>query len=749
MIRLHNISKYYHTANSVGLGLQKISLDFSIGEFVVVTGQSGSGKSTLLNIISGLDTYEDGEMYVFGEETSHFTVDDWEQYRAKNIGYISQNYNIVNSYTVLQNILVTLDLQDYPKEKRKQRALELIEMVGLTDRKNHKAGKLSGGEKQRTVIARALAKDAPIIVCDEPTGNLDSESSKAIISLIEKIKEDKLVVLVTHDFDKVRHIATRSIRLRDGEVIEDHQIKENIVQTNTMETSEEKEHLIHKIPFSTMLKTSIRNLFATPKRLFFMLTLQSIITGIFIFIYAFLYLSSDLLIGELAGDNDSSHRIEIVRRDEQKITDVSEFENNDLVKSVVELEMIFHAYKAIGNVDEESTDGTYPLGEINMNDATVLNEADITAGRLPNANEVVLSELSMQLYDLEIGDEVSLLRAYTKYAKSIGDVYIISGTTLRGNNQSVYFNSAIFEDRELALDGLINSAGKALNYRYIKKEPLNPEPNPPETYDVMPSGKFVFDETLDDWEIKIPTGTVWPDDYNVTVTYLEMSIGSYYGDQYIFEDIDLENVTRFRDSTSNVYLSTTYQEVLLDHYFNDDFEPTKIVLNVSDLTDGKRLAREIDQDTYRLFYYVAAVDSREALLTQEQFSLISYIIIIVVGSLLYTIFGVALRNVYQARKKDFTIFRSIGANRSFLAKQMIVEQLFSTIIAFSIIVIVIQLLSIYNYQVSRTMLHVNGWQYLILFAISVVLSIQVVLKSNRQIFNISVVSSLNESGEAK
>jgi ABC-type lipoprotein export system ATPase subunit len=744
MIKLQNISKYYRTSNSVGLGLRKINLEFDKGEFVVVTGQSGSGKSTLLNVISGLDGYEEGEMYLFGEETSHFSVDDWEKYRALNIGYISQNYNIVNSYTVLQNVLVALETQDYPKEERKSRAMELIEMVGLTNRIHHKAGKLSGGEKQRTVIARALAKDAPVIVCDEPTGNLDSQSSKTIISLIEKLGKDKLIILVTHNYEEVKHIATRRIRLRDGEVIEDKRIVKQEPETQTDVIDFENQILNRNVPFLTLLNSSIRTLFATPKRLFFMLTLQTVITGIFIFIYAYLMHSSDLLIGELASDNDSSHRIELVKRDESKITDLSEFEDNDLIKSLVEYEMIFHAYQAIGLVDEESTTGTYAFGEINMNDAAVLTSKDLTNGRLPNGNEVVLSDLSMELYDLEIGDKVSLLRVYTKYTESIGDVYIISGTTLRGNNQSVYFNSSIFTDKDLALYGLLNLAGKSVKFDFYYSDPFNP--SPPTLSDILSTGKFVFDETLDDWEIEIPDNLF---ERRQVMTDVDILIGSYYGDQYIFDEILMENVRRINDPSNNVYLSTTYKDALIEYYFNDNYVPSKIVLNVHDLADGKKLANMIDQETYRLYYDVAALDTREAIMTQDQFSLVSYIVVLIVGTLLYTIFGVVLKNVYKARKKDFTIFRSIGANRSFLAKQMILEQIISSVFAFAFIVALILILSKYSYGIAEPMENVKLPQYLILFIVTIGLSIQVSLKANRQIFNISIVSSLNESEEAK
>jgi len=216
MLKLQNISKYYHSNDVVALGLRKVSLEFKLGEFVAVTGESGSGKSTLLNVISGLDTYEDGEMYVNGEETSYFSNEEWESYRRQYIGFVFQNYNIVDSYSVLENVMVALTIQGYDKARRKARALELIDRVGLSTHVHHKASKLSGGQKQRAVIARALAKDCPIIVADEPTGNLDSETGENIMSLLKEISRDKLVIVVTHNYDQVKDYATRKIRLFDG-----------------------------------------------------------------------------------------------------------------------------------------------------------------------------------------------------------------------------------------------------------------------------------------------------------------------------------------------------------------------------------------------------------------------------------------------------------------------------------------------------------------------------------------------------
>ena len=225
MLKLENVSKYYYNKGIIAVGFSKVNLELKLGEFVVITGESGSGKSTLLNVISGLDSYEDGEMYINGKETSHYTEKDFEDYRRKYIANIFQSFNLVNSYTVYQNVELVMLLNGYKKHKIKKQILKIIDDVGLTKFKNTKVSKLSGGQKQRVAIARAMVKDTPIIVADEPTGNLDSESAKEVLSILKKVAKDKLVVMVTHNIEQVEQYATRVIKMHDGRIIENNEIK--------------------------------------------------------------------------------------------------------------------------------------------------------------------------------------------------------------------------------------------------------------------------------------------------------------------------------------------------------------------------------------------------------------------------------------------------------------------------------------------------------------------------------------------
>lgn len=220
LLKLKNIGKIYETNNIYTVGIRNINLEFNLNEFVTIEGESGSGKSTLLNVIGANDTYEEGELYFDNNETSHFQISDWDKYREQNIATIFQDFNIIENLTVLENVEIAL-LRIKNTKIRKTKAIELINRVGLSNQINQKASKLSGGEKQRTVIARALAKDAPIILADEPTGNLDVKSSQDIASLLKEISKDKLIIVVTHNPEFFEKQRTRQVILKDGSVISD------------------------------------------------------------------------------------------------------------------------------------------------------------------------------------------------------------------------------------------------------------------------------------------------------------------------------------------------------------------------------------------------------------------------------------------------------------------------------------------------------------------------------------------------
>ena len=260
MIELKNVSKYYNNNGVVSLGLRNINLKMTKGEMIAIVGKSGSGKSTLLNVICAVDTYEDGEIYFNGNETSYFNQNDMDLFRKNYVSFIYQNYNIIDSYTVLENVMIPLIINGLSYKDAKAKATELIEKVGLGNRIHNKGIKLSGGEKQRCVIARALANDSPILACDEPTGNLDSKTGKEIIDLIKMVSKDKLVLIVTHNYDEIKDVVSRTITLSDGEVVSDTKAYEDDLPCTQMSLENKKAN-----PKSLAI-FALKNLKNTPKK---------------------------------------------------------------------------------------------------------------------------------------------------------------------------------------------------------------------------------------------------------------------------------------------------------------------------------------------------------------------------------------------------------------------------------------------------------------------------------------------------
>ena len=221
MLRLTNITKDYLSGDNTVHALRDVSLQFGKSEFVSILGPSGCGKTTLLNIIGGLDRYTSGEMAVAGVPTSAFRDRDWDTYRNHSIGFVFQSYNLIPHQSVLANVELALTLSGVGKAERRRRAEEALKKVGLGDQLKKKPSQMSGGQMQRVAIARALVNDPEILLADEPTGALDSETSVQIMELLKEVAKDKLVIMVTHNPDLAEQYSTRIIRLLDGKVISD------------------------------------------------------------------------------------------------------------------------------------------------------------------------------------------------------------------------------------------------------------------------------------------------------------------------------------------------------------------------------------------------------------------------------------------------------------------------------------------------------------------------------------------------
>ena len=245
MLEIKHIKKSYKTGDFVQKALNDVSIQFRQNEFVAILGPSGSGKTTLLNVLGGLDHYDSGDLIINGKSTKNFKAADWDAYRNNSVGFIFQSYNLIGHISIQDNVEMALTLSNVKKKERRKRAREALKSVGLLEHAHKRPNQLSGGQMQRVAIARSLVNNPDIILADEPTGALDSNTSKQIMDLIQKIASDKLVIMVTHNQDLAYQYATRVIEVKDGKVVSDS-------NPLTKEEQEEEQYKLKKTKMSFM-----------------------------------------------------------------------------------------------------------------------------------------------------------------------------------------------------------------------------------------------------------------------------------------------------------------------------------------------------------------------------------------------------------------------------------------------------------------------------------------------------------------
>ena len=273
MLTLKDINKIYKTGSLTQVALRDISVSFRKSEFVSILGHSGSGKTTLLNIIGGLDQYTSGDLIINGKSTKEYNDNDWDTYRNHSVGFVFQNYNLIPHQSVLSNVELALTLSGVSKTERRRRAKEALERVGLADQISKKPNQISGGQMQRVAIARALVNNPDILLADEPTGALDSETSIQIMEILKEISRDRLVIMVTHNSDIAEKYSSRIVRLSDGRITDDS----DPYQGDTLPPAEKKAQKKQRstgdkkkpsMSFTTALALSLNNLMTKKWRTF-------------------------------------------------------------------------------------------------------------------------------------------------------------------------------------------------------------------------------------------------------------------------------------------------------------------------------------------------------------------------------------------------------------------------------------------------------------------------------------------------
>ncbi|MCT7822478.1 MAG: ATP-binding cassette domain-containing protein [Lactobacillus crispatus] len=221
MLQLKHIFKSYKVGDNITHALDDVTISFRDQEFVAILGPSGSGKTTMLNVIGGLDRYDQGDLIINGKSTKNFKETDWDAYRNNTVGFVLQNYNLIPHLSIIANVELGMNLSGVPKKQRHEKAIAALTEVGLKDHLNKRPNQLSGGQMQRVAIARAIANDPDILLCDEPTGALDTETSVQIMKLIKKLSKDRLVIMVTHNPELAKEYATRIVNFQDGKIRHD------------------------------------------------------------------------------------------------------------------------------------------------------------------------------------------------------------------------------------------------------------------------------------------------------------------------------------------------------------------------------------------------------------------------------------------------------------------------------------------------------------------------------------------------
>ncbi len=656
MLKLENVSKIYYTNGIVATGISKVNLELNIGEFVVITGESGSGKSTLLNVISGIDSYEEGEMYINGKETSHYTEKDFEEYRKKYIANIFQSFNLINSYTVYQNVELVLLLNGYKRRQIKKKVLDIIDKVGLTKFKNTKVSKLSGGQKQRVAIARAIVKDTPIIVADEPTGNLDTKSAYEIIELLKNVAKDKLVVIVTHNIEQVEKYATRIIKMHDGRMIQNTEIK-NINEDSKITQASGK-----NITIPNQYRLGIRNTFNIFSKFILLFIVFTFMSVAFLSEYSAFKLvehSTEESSGYSANLRDiSKERILINKQNREPFTE----DDYNKIKQLSNIDYIVE--------DDISLDTEFILRNDTLNTYGYIKDinnfkGNLDIGRMPeNDDEIILKANKddytiTQMLDETLNSEFSLQKSYRE-GDTIRTVKIV-GIQYNENNtiydRTFYVSNEVKKVVRSYVHNQYSDMKTLLNDKYVQYNIETSENVEPGTAIVNDDLKYQFkNNKIINQNINISVSNIYYEDnidLTITKTFTKSNLKkltgytdySYYQNAIIINPDDYNSLYDKPSYQSSVYVKDAS---IIDQTMS---ELENLGLKPKKATDFK-VEYENESQIVKIFKVVVTI-----------------FVIIVVFFISYLIISIILksRNIY------YTTLRMLGATSKSTRKILNIE----------------------------------------------------------------------------
>lgn len=657
MLELRNVNKFYTNNGITNLGLRNINLKLNLGEVVAITGDSGSGKSTLLNVIAKLDTFDEGEIYYKGNETAYFSIKDMDDFRKNKIGFIFQNYNIIDSYTVLENVIIPLLLKGMDKKTAKENAKILIEKVGLKDKIKNRGSKLSGGEKQRVSIARALASNCEILICDEPTGNLDSKTTKEIINLIKEVSTDKLVLIVTHNIEDFKDIITRQIEMQDGTIISD------TIYQNALDDKEVNLELDY-VPLNKKIKLKVakNNIFFTPKRSIFILIVFLCISIFNVFLFSSIIETYDSLNFYNNYQNKQSNRVYIYNKNNQPL-------QIDKIKKLCDKTIANAFYE---DIDLIISDETTELCSAYYNQ--YIDNYKITKGRLPKEdNEIFMvfpSDMLNQNY-----------YSYDKIINSINKQIKIKSYEWTNNYENVIEN--IVSECKIVGYGENKEITNCIFFGTTNLEK--------EIKDKLM--KFTFNiEYNNPWTSADNQITIIKDETNSSDKSFKIYIPKTYDIKYLQVTITFNNIYDVTDYEICQHDDDTKE--IKCYYYPHIFEKNQTFEMSAYTNNPQKLKREI----IKLGYLCDIVKTFNQASKLEVIlgNLLKYLAIISSSFNLIIVFFITyfiLSKVYNSKKNDYQILRILGITKNDMRKIVIYEIFMIAIVSWLLAFIIYSLIN--------------------------------------------------------